>query len=108
FDDMPTIVASMREGAADFVAKPLDLHDLRRVLARVGDDRRTPPRDRASGEDEASGLRLEELIGRDPKMIATYKAVGQAASVRTNVLIRGESSTGKELISRDIRQHDAQ
>jgi len=108
FDDMPTIVASMREGAADFVAKPLDLHDLRRVLARVVDDRRTRHRARASVEDEASGLRLEELIGRDPKMIATYKAVGQAASVRTNVLIRGESGTGKELIARAIHYNSAE
>ena len=108
FDDMPTIVASMREGAADFVAKPLDLHDLRRVLARVVDDRRTRHRARMSAEDQASGLRLEELIGRDPKMIATYKAVGQAASVRTNVLIRGESGTGKELIARAIHYNSAE
>src|SRR6185295_10190549 len=29
FDDMPTVVAAMREGACDFLAKPLDLHDVR-------------------------------------------------------------------------------
>src|SRR5262245_24141320 len=38
FDDMPTVVAAMREGACDFLAKPLDLHDVRRVIARVRDD----------------------------------------------------------------------
>jgi transcriptional regulator with PAS, ATPase and Fis domain len=41
-------------------------------------------------------------------MIATYKAVGQAASVRTNVLIRGESGTGKELIARAIHYNSAE
>ena len=102
FDDMPTVVASMREGAADFLAKPLDLHDLRRVIGRVVEDRRTRDRARVASEDGASAFRLEGLVGRDPKMIATYKLVGQAASVRTNVLIRGESGTGKELIARAI------
>jgi DNA-binding NtrC family response regulator len=102
FDDMPTVVASMREGAADFLPKPLDLHDLRRVLGRVVDDRRTRERSRVAAADDASAYRLEGLVGRDATMIATYKLVGQAASVRTNVLIRGESGTGKELIARAI------
>ena len=44
FDDMATVVAAMREGAVDFLAKPLDLHDLRRVVARVFDDRRARER----------------------------------------------------------------
>jgi DNA-binding NtrC family response regulator len=41
FDDMPTVVAAMREGARDFLAKPLDLHDVRRVLARAPGGSRT-------------------------------------------------------------------
>ena len=35
YDDMPTVVEAMREGACDFLVKPLDLHDLRLVLSRV-------------------------------------------------------------------------
>jgi two-component system response regulator AtoC len=107
FDDMPTVVASMREGATDFLAKPLDLHELRRVIGRVVEDRRTRDRVRAANEEGAAAIRLEGLVGRDPKMIATYKLVGQAASIRTNVLIRGESGTGKELIARAIHHNAA-
>jgi len=107
FDDMATVVTSMREGAADFLAKPLDLHDLRRVLGRVFEDRRTRERKKAAVEDEAATYRLDSLVGRDPRMIETYKLVGQAASVRTNVLIRGESGTGKELIARAIHYNSA-
>jgi DNA-binding NtrC family response regulator len=107
FDDMPTVVAAMREGALDFLPKPLDLHDLRRVLARVFDDRRLRERVRAAAERDAAEYQLDELIGRDPKMIATYKLVGQAAATRTNVLIRGESGTGKELIARAIHFNSA-
>lgn len=102
FDDMATVVRAMREGAADFLPKPLDLRDLRRVLAGVFEDRRMRERIRQGAEGEAEHYRLDELVGRDPSMLATYKLVGQAAGVRSNVLIRGETGTGKELIARAI------
>jgi len=102
FDDMPTVVAAMREGAVDFLPKPLDLHDLRTVVRRALEDRRVRERARLRAEGEAAAYRLDELIGRDPGMIEIYKRVGQAATVRSNVLIRGESGTGKELIARAI------
>jgi DNA-binding NtrC family response regulator len=102
YDDMPTVVAAMREGACDFLVKPLDLHDLRRILSRVFEDRRTRERARRQAEEEASGYRLDELVGRDPQMIDIYKLVGQLAANRANVLIRGETGTGKEVIARAI------
>jgi len=106
FDDMPTVVAAMREGATDFLVKPLDLHDLRTRVARAIDDRRArarAARDRR-GEDETPP-RLADLVGRDPRMIEIYKLVGQVAATRANALIRGESGTGKELIARAIHDH---
>ncbi len=102
FDDMPTVVAAMREGACDFLVKPLDLHDLRRVLARVFQDRRTRERAKRAAEEEASAYRLDELVGHDPRMIEIYKLVGQLAANRATVLVRGETGTGKEVIARAI------
>ncbi|MFH1766184.1 MAG: sigma-54 dependent transcriptional regulator [Gemmatimonadota bacterium] len=102
FDDMPTVVAGMREGARDFLVKPLDLHDLRRVIGEAFEDRRTRERARRTTEDQASGYRLDELVGHDPRMIGIYKLVGQLAANRANVLIRGETGTGKEVIARAI------
>ena len=102
YDDMPTVVSAMREGAADFLSKPIDLHELRRVLGRVLEDRRTRERAKRKEEDEAAPYGLERLVGRDPKMIAIYKLVGQLTTNRANVLIRGETGTGKELIARAI------
>jgi two-component system, NtrC family, response regulator HydG len=99
FDDLPLVAAAMREGAADFLVKPLDLHQLRRVLERVFDDRaaraRTTPR-------QAAREAARRLVGRDARMIEVFKVVGQVAPSRTNVVIRGESGTGKELIAEAI------
>jgi DNA-binding NtrC family response regulator len=106
FDDMPTVVAAMREGATDFLVKPLDLHELRTRVSRAIDDRRArarAARDRR-GEEETP-QRLADLVGRDTRMIEIYKLVGQVAATRANVLIRGESGTGKELIARAIHDH---
>jgi DNA-binding NtrC family response regulator len=107
FDDMPTVVTAMREGAVEFLVKPLDLHDLRRVLQKVFEDRRTRERARRAAEQEAAPYRLDQLVGHDPRMIEIYKLIGQLAANRTNVLIRGESGTGKELIARAIHYNSA-
>jgi DNA-binding NtrC family response regulator len=100
FDDMPTVVSSMRGGAVEFLVKPLDLTQLRTAIRRVFDDRRS--RSRAARTTEDGALPTGGLIGRTPAMIAIYKLVGQASGTRATVLIRGESGTGKELVARAI------
>jgi DNA-binding NtrC family response regulator len=100
FDDMPTVVSSMRGGAVEFLVKPLDLKQLRTAIRRVFDDRRS--RSRAAQVTGDGSLAAGGLIGRTPEMIAIYKLVGQAAGTRATVLIRGESGTGKELVARAI------
>src|SRR4051812_11928674 len=103
FDDMPTVVTSMRDGAVDFLVKPLELQHLRTTIRRVFDDRRS--RSRATPVElvpQAAGL-----VGRAPEMIAIYKLIGQAAATRATVLIRGESGTGKEIVANAIHANAA-
>ena len=102
FDDMPLVASAMREGAADFLVKPLDLHVLRRVLARVFEDRQT--RSAVAAHQKISAAPASQFVGRHPQIIEIYKTVGQVASRRANVLIRGDSGTGKELIARAIHE----
>jgi DNA-binding NtrC family response regulator len=102
FDDMPTVVSAMREGAFDFLVKPLNLDELEEVLRRAFADRRIRERSRQDAEDQARSYQLNELVGRDPRMIQVFKLVGQLAATRVNVLVRGESGTGKEVVARAI------
>ena len=104
YDDMPTVVSAMRGGAVEFLVKPVDLHQLRDTIDRVFEDRRAR-RGAISGSVEPDSAKGDALIGRDPRMIAVYKLVGQAAATRATVLIRGESGTGKELVARAIHNH---
>ena len=78
FDDMPTVVAAMRGGAVEFLVKPVDLHQLRALIDRVFDDRRTRAA-RAERRRDRRADSSDELIGRDARMIGVYKLVGQAA-----------------------------
>jgi two-component system response regulator HydG len=104
YDDMPTVVSAMREGAAEFLVKPLDLPQLRRVIDRVFDDRRSRAAALPRG---TTPLALGDLTGRDPKMISIFKLIGQAAATHATVLIRGESGTGKELVARAIHSNSS-
>ncbi len=103
YEDLPTVARAMREGALDFLVKPLDLHRLRRLLDRVFEDRRTRERARRGSDDDRPGI-SERLVGRDPRLIEIFKLVGKVASSRTTVVVRGESGTGKELIAREIHR----
>jgi len=104
YDDLPTVAAAMREGATDFLVKPLELERLRRVVRRVFEDRDArlsgEPSLPASGDDAFD----DRLVGHDPQMIDIFKIIGQVSASRINVVIRGESGTGKELIARAIHR----
>jgi DNA-binding NtrC family response regulator len=104
YDDLPTVATAMREGAVDFLVKPLELQHLRSVIRRVFEDlearaQRAEPSKAVEPEGAA-----EALVGHDPRMIEIFKLVGQLSASRTNVVIRGASGTGKELIARAIHR----
>ena len=102
FEDMPTVVSAMREGALDFLVKPLRLQELRSVLGRISEDRNAREHARRVMETEAGEYRLDLLVGRNARMVEVYKRVGQVASSHVNVLVRGETGTGKGLVARAI------
>jgi DNA-binding NtrC family response regulator len=103
YDDMNSVVGAMREGAVDFIMKPIALETLNCLIDRVFDDRRARRAMNRSRSDTV--IESDTLIGRDARMIEALKRVGQAAVGRANVLIRGESGTGKELIARAVHRN---
>jgi two-component system nitrogen regulation response regulator GlnG len=100
-------IEAMKQGAYDYLFKPLDLHQLRRVTAEaleVVRMMRAPALvTETPSEDDLEGT----IIGGCPAMREVYKAIGRVAAQDVPVLITGESGTGKELIARAIYQHGA-
>ncbi len=60
YDDMPTVVAAMRGGAVEFLVKPLNLQQLRRVVDRVFEDRKS--RRKAEEKSDAHTAEVEDLV----------------------------------------------
>ena len=100
-----TAIEAMKEGAYDYLFKPLDLHQLRRVVGEaleVAQRMREPAVIAETLPDpDVDGA----IIGGCPAMREVYKAVGRVAAQDVPVLITGESGTGKELVARAIYQH---
>ena len=97
-----TSIDAIRAGAFDYVAKPLDLDDLRRVIGRAIDARHLPA---LGGAAEGSAAEdLVALVGQTPAMLAVYKMIARLATNDVPVLLRGEPGTGRRLVAETI--HD--
>jgi DNA-binding NtrC family response regulator len=108
FGSMDTAIEAIQEGAFDFISKPMNLAELKRIVTRAlaqrelsngGTDERRPIEE---------GPQLGTVIGKSPSMVEVYKTIGRAAPTKSTVLVLGESGTGKELIARAIHEHSPQ
>jgi two-component system nitrogen regulation response regulator GlnG len=101
-----TAIAAMQQGAYDYLFKPLDPQQLRRVVGQALQLARLmrAPAAIAQTLPEEDG---DAILGCCPAMGEVYKAIGRVAQQNVTVLIRGESGTGKELVARAIYQHSA-
>jgi DNA-binding NtrC family response regulator len=96
-----TAARSLSEGAVEYVAKPLTLDHVRQIVQRTLAFRNQ----RRVAETTDEGMPESSIVGRSPKMLEVYRAIGRVAASQANVLITGASGTGKELVARAIHQH---
>jgi len=102
YGTVETAVQAMKEGAADYITKPLDLEELRLRIGRVSEQLRLQSAVRDLQAHLVERHRLEGIIGESGRMQEVLALVKQVAPSDATVLIRGESGTGKELIARAI------
>ncbi|MDR2549904.1 MAG: sigma-54 dependent transcriptional regulator [Desulfobulbus sp.] len=102
FHDTDATLKAIRLGAADYLYKPIDLDALDLLLEKILVQRQQQERMTRLCHVISESYKPDQLIGRSARMLAVIKAIAQVASSRTNVLIEGETGTGKELVARTI------
>jgi len=98
-------IEAMKQGAYDYLFKPLDLHQLRRVVGEALEVARRMREPAVLAETAADPDVDGAIVGSCAAMREVYKAIGRVAGQTVPVLITGESGTGKELVARAIYQH---
>ncbi len=95
-------VTAMKEGALDFLAKPVDPDHLLLLVSRALEQRRLVTENLLMKEELAVRRGAPQLVGDDASLRKVFTALQRAASTDTTVLIEGESGTGKELFARSL------
>src|SRR5437899_11036951 len=97
-----TAVEAMKEGAYDYLTKPIDIQRLKILLDKIVERLETMREVKALRRQLRESGTFGSLIGNSPEMRKIYSVVEQAAPTGASVLITGESGTGKELIAQTI------
>ena len=105
YADIDGAMSAVGEGAYDYLAKPVEPTDLKRMVGEAIARRKL-----ASETESSAGVATgkgPEIVGTTPSMLAVYKTVAHVAPTTATVLIVGESGTGKELVAKAIHAKSA-
>ena len=105
-------VAALREGAFDYLTKPVDLKQFRQVVASARQGLEAPsaspaelPPTASSGQNAPTSSTLKELVGQSAAMQQVRERIAKVANSMAPILVRGESGTGKELVAQALHSH---
>jgi DNA-binding NtrC family response regulator len=99
YGTIETAVEAMREGAFDFVQKPLDLEQIELRVARAVEHRRLLGEVSELRAEQSAQRAAQEIVGPSGALRSAVDLARRVASTRSTVLITGETGTGKELIA---------
>jgi len=102
YASVETAVAALKNGAYDYVTKPLDPDEIAHLVRRALAHKRTEQENIRLRETVAEVARPEDIVGESTVMQRVYDAIETVGPTDATVLITGESGTGKELVARAI------
>jgi DNA-binding NtrC family response regulator len=102
YASVETAVAALKNGAYDYVTKPLDPDEIAHQVQKALSHRRVQQENVRLKETVAEVARAPELVGQSKAMQRVFDSIETVAPTDATVLITGESGTGKELVARAI------
>jgi len=99
YSSVETAVDALKNGAYDYLTKPLDFDELRISISRAMDHTHLKEEYRLLKESVGSHFDRRNIIGRSSVMVSLLETVAQVAPSEATVLISGDSGTGKEMIA---------
>ncbi len=102
FASVETAVKALKQGAFDYITKPIDPDELSHLVKKALERRRLRAENAALREKVDEISKFDVIVGQSPAMLKVLDLVQTVAQSDATVVIRGESGTGKELIARAI------
>jgi DNA-binding NtrC family response regulator len=103
YGSVSSAVAAIKEGAYDYLTKPIDYDRLRIIVRRALDQNRLLAENASLRKAVEEKYQLAaNVIGRSESMVRLFNLVDTVASSNANVLVLGESGTGKELLAKAL------
>lgn len=104
YGSIETAVEAMKNGAYDFLTKPVNLDRLDLVLQRALRNRDMEKENATLRSELDARYGLDKIVGQSSAMKYVFETIQQAAPSRATMLIQGESGTGKELVAHAIHR----
>lgn len=104
YGSIETAVEAVKQGAFDFVTKPVNFDRLEIIIRRALESVSLKEENTELKRKLGSSFGVKGMIGNSAKMKNIIETIEQVAPTRTTVLITGESGTGKELVAQAIHQ----
>ncbi|MEW6230283.1 MAG: sigma-54 dependent transcriptional regulator, partial [Bacillota bacterium] len=102
YGSIRSAVECMRNGAHDYITKPLDIDELQAVLAQAAENFRLRRTVRRLDDELDVKYGPSGLVGQSEQMRQVFQMIEKAKWIDSNVLILGESGTGKELVAKAL------
>jgi len=105
--DMESTIRAMKEGAFDYIHKPVDIDELDIAIKKAINTIEMEKKIDGLLMEPSRDFKVGDIIGAGTEMREIFKTIGIVSQSRTTVLIEGESGTGKELIAKVIHNNTA-
>jgi len=100
-----TAVRAMKEGAFDYITKPLNFEELRMILAKAVEKQRLLSENVYLKKQLRDKYEFSNIIGNSPAMQKVFTRISKVIKTDSTILILGDSGTGKELIAKAIHSN---